>query len=127
MGSLTGVQLEIMEAVWASGRRGATVAEVRDRLAPRRDLARTTVLTLVQRLAQRRWLKRRKYGRSHRYVATRTREQTTGQLAAEFVEEFFNGSAAKLVMSLIGSKNIDPTEVARLRRILGESDKEDDQ
>ena len=123
-GTLTGAQLEIMEAVWAGGRRGATVAEIRDHVCRTRDVARTTVLTLVRRLQQRGWLVRKKDGRSHRYSASRSRELATGRLAAEFVDEFFGGSAAELVMSLLGTNRIGPGELKRLRDALAKAQEE---
>jgi predicted transcriptional regulator len=123
-GTLTGAQLEIMEAVWAGGRRGVTVAEIRDHVSRSRQVARTTVLTLVRRLQQRGWLVRKKEGRSHRYFASRSRELATGRLAAQFVDEFFGGSAADLVMSLLGTNRIGPEELERLRDALAEAKEE---
>jgi BlaI family penicillinase repressor len=120
-GTLTGAQLEIMEAVWAGGRRGVTVAEIWDRISRSRHVARTTVLTLVRRLQQRGWLARKKDSRSYRYSASRSRERATGRLAARFVDEFFGGSAAELVMSLLGSNRIGPKELKRLRDALAEA------
>ena len=120
-GTLTGAQLEIMQIVWAGGPEGMTVAEIWDRVSQGRRVARTTVLTLVRRLARRGWLTRKKNGRSHRYLATRTHDQATGRIAAEFVDEFFGGSASELVMSLLGSNRIGPEDLARLQKVLSES------
>jgi len=120
-GTLTGAQLEIMQIVWAGGPDGMTVAEIWDRVSRHRRVARTTVLTLVRRLARRGWLARKKIGRSHHYLATRTHDQATGRIAAEFVDEFFGGSASELVMSLLGSKRIGPEDLARLQKVLSES------
>ena len=124
-GTLTGAQLEIMEAVWAGGPEGVTVAEIWDHVSRSRRVARTTVLTLVHRLQQRGWLVRKKGGRSYRYLAFRSRELATGRLAGEFVDEFFGGSAAELVMSLLGSNRIGRKELERLREILAEARQED--
>ena len=41
-------------------------------------------------------------------------------LAADFVEEFFDGSAANLVMSLLGSQRISRTDIQRLKRLMEE-------
>ena len=57
-GALTAAQFEIMEFVWKHGRRGATVAEVWQEISKTRDVARTTVLNLVDRLERRGWLRR---------------------------------------------------------------------
>ena len=122
-GSLTGTQLEIMEAIWAAGKEGRTVAEIWQQLSGSRKLARTTVLTMVVRLEARGWLHRKGDTNGYRYFATRGKNQATGRIAVRFVDEFFGGSATELVMSLLGTKKIKPQEVENLRRLLNEADK----
>lgn len=116
-GKLTPVQHEIVEVVWDSGD-GATVTEIWEAVSARRDVTRTTILNLVDRLEKRGWLERRKAGGVYRYRATVDRETTARLVAEEFVNEFFGGSASHLVMSLLGSKRLKPDEVERLRRLL---------
>ena len=120
-GTLTGTQLEIMEAVWAGSPEGLGAGEIWQALFARRPVARTTVLTLVGRLEKRGWLVQDKEGRSYRYRAARGREEASRQLASEFTDAFFGGSASRLVMSLLGSKRIQPEELRRLRQILKET------
>ena len=64
---LTDAQREIMEIVWERGE--ATVSEVRDALAQRRQLARNTVQTMIVRLEEKGWLKHREQGRTFVYSA----------------------------------------------------------
>ena len=117
-GALTPAQFEIMEVVWHHGRRGATVAEIWKEISHTRDVARTTVLNLVDRLERRGWLKRREGRGVNRFVATLRREKTASLLADDFVDDFFGGSASELVMSLLGSKRLKPDEVQRLQQLL---------
>jgi predicted transcriptional regulator len=72
----------------------------------------------VDRLEARGWLKRRKSDNVFQYAATVDRQTAALQVATEFVEDFFGGSMAELVMSLLGNRHISPTEVARLREML---------
>ena len=65
---LTELQLEIMAVLWDRGE--ATVEEVRDALSPARDLAHTTVSTLLSRLAKRDVVTRRKEGTWRYYDTT---------------------------------------------------------
>jgi predicted transcriptional regulator len=123
-GNLTGAQAEVMEAVWARGPEGATVAEIWQQLAARRPLARTTVLTVVQRLEKRGWVVRHEFERNSRYVAAATREQAVGRMAAEFVDQLFGGSAVQLIQSLLGTEQITPAEIRRLRRVLDQVERE---
>lgn len=121
-GTLTGTQLELMEAVWAAGAAGITVADLWQALSTRRPVARTTVLTTVQRLEKRGWLRRSGIGRTAQYLATLDRSAAAGRLAAGFVDEFFAGSATALVSSLLGSRRLRKSELARLRKLLDEEE-----
>jgi len=117
-GKLTPAQYEIMELVWNAGPSGATVSELWEVIGPRRDVLRTTVQNLVDRLEKRRWLKRGKGKGGYRYCATTGRLETARGLAEDFVDEFFAGSASEMVMSLFGSKRLTRDELARLRKLL---------
>jgi predicted transcriptional regulator len=114
---LTPVQFEILEAAW-SGADGASVAEIWEAIAGRREVGRTTILNLVDRLEKRGWLARKKVDGVFRYTPTVSREKAAESVAADFVDAFFSGSASELVMSLLGSKKISADEVAQLRALL---------
>jgi predicted transcriptional regulator len=120
-GSLTPVQLEIMEVIWASEPQGATVGDIWRRIHAARPVARTTILNLVDRLLKRGWLRRRKADSGYCYLATEDRSRTRAHLAGHFVESFFEGSASNLVMSLLGGNGLDAADIERLRKILDES------
>ena len=116
-GSLTPAQFEIMEMLWES-KSGLTVAEIWESVCTERDVARTTVLNLVDRLEKRNWLKREKVAGVFRYRANVDRPTTEGQLASEFVAKFFDGSPVSFVLSLLGSKKISKAELQRLKSLL---------
>ncbi len=80
------------------------------------------MFNLVDRLAKRAWLKRRKDQGVYRYAAAVPRPSAEAQLAAEFLEEFFDGSAANLVMSLLGSQRISQSDIKRLKRMIHEKE-----
>ena len=120
-GQLTPVQFEIMEAIWGTGTRGATVAEIWQIISASRSVARTTILNLVDRLENRSWLKREDSGDGIRYLTSVTREAASASLAGEFVSDFFGGSTSSLVMSLLGSQKLDPVEIAHLRSLLDQA------
>ena len=117
-GKLTPAQHEIMELVWDAGEAGLTVTEIWELIAARREVIRSTVLNLVDRLEKRRWLKRRKRKGGYRYSAAMARDETARSLAAEFVDDFFAGSASELVMSLMGSKRLKKDDIQQLRDLL---------
>jgi predicted transcriptional regulator len=117
-GTLTPAQYELMQIVWDCGRTGATVADVWEAVARQRPVARTTILNLLDRLEKRGWLRRIEDEGANRFVAAVDRDRTNARLASGFVDEFFGGSAANLVMSLLGSAQLDRDEIQRLRKLL---------
>ena len=118
-GKLTPVQFEIMQLVWSSAQ-GLTIGEIWDAIRAGRDVSRTTALNLVDRLEKRGWLKRHKEQGVFRYAPAVERQSAEAQLAADFVQEFFDGSAANLVMSLLGSQRISKTDIQRLKQLMDE-------
>jgi len=116
-GQLTAAQFEILELLWNSTN-GLTVAEIWDAIRQERDVSRTTVLNLVDRLEKRNWLVRDKVDGVFRYQANVDRKATESHLAEDFLGEFFSGSASKLMLSLLGSKRISRKELARLKAML---------
>lgn len=115
--NLTPAQFEILQAAWSLPA-GATVAEIWEVVGAARPVTRTTILNLVDRLEKRGWLARKKVDGVFRYTPTVDRETAASNVAAEFVDAFFSGSASELVMSLVGSKRISPEEIDQLRKLL---------
>jgi predicted transcriptional regulator len=122
-GKLTPAQFEIMQLVWNSAD-GLTIGEIWEAIRAGRQVSRTTVLNLVDRLEKRSWLARRKHEGVFRYAAVVERQSVERQLAADFVQEFFDGSAAHLVLSLLGSRQIASSDIDQLKRLLDEREAE---
>lgn len=95
------LELECLRVLWAIGEGNA--ARVREFLAPERRLAYTTVLTLLDRLAKRGQLERRKQGRSYLYKPLRDREAMRQAAVTELVHLYFDGERAALVRWLQGN------------------------
>ena len=121
-GKLTPVQFEIMQLIW-NAPQGLTVGELWEAIRPNRDVSRNTVLNLMDRLEKRAWLKRRKDQGVFRYAAAVGRQPVEAQLTADFVKEFFEGSAANLLMSLVGSQRLSKTDIERLKRLMDQNTK----
>lgn len=121
LGSLTAAQYEIMVVVWDAGPAGIGVTDIWSAIGRRRDVARTTVLNLVDRLEKRGWLKRSADGNSYRYTAAIPRQKTESKLAAGFLSEYFDGSAAQMVQSLLGADELSGADIGKLRRLLDDA------
>lgn len=72
-GLLGPLETDVMEMVWTLG--DTTVRDVHEALAARRDLAYTTVMTTMARLASKGLLARDTSGLAHRYRATISRDE----------------------------------------------------
>jgi BlaI family transcriptional regulator, penicillinase repressor len=104
------LELECLRVLWAMGEGNAS--RVREALAPERQLAYTTVLTLLERLTKRGQLSRRKAGRSFIYTPIQDRELMRQTAVAELVSTYFDGESEGLLKWLQGFGN-HPAEVDR--------------
>lgn len=117
--NLTELQLEIMSVLWEEGE--ATVEAVRESLAPERDLAHTTVSTLLSRLEKRDVVSRRKEGRSYVYRAAVAPEQVQRSVVneiGEVAERLFAGDVADLVATLLSQSEVNADDLARVKRMI---------
>ena len=122
---LTDRELEVMHAVWdlSAADDRPTVNEVRDKLAAGgRELAPTTVATLVKILADKGFLARTPGRRPHRYRATRGFEEVSRSLVGELVRKVFGGSREALLARLVDDRLTD-AERALLRSVLDDAQK----
>jgi predicted transcriptional regulator len=97
------LELECLCVLWSLGE--ANVAAVRDQLAPRRALAYTTVMTMLDRLARKSVVSRRKVGRSYLYTAALSRDEVRGRAIRELVDSLFEGRTDDLRRYLSGTAN----------------------
>src|SRR5579859_7843163 len=92
------LEMICMNALWEIGE--GNVEDVRRVVSQSRPLAYTTVLTLLDRLARRGAVSRRKEGRGFRYQPTVERDRLRRMALRQFLEYHFDGSAAKLKVFL---------------------------
>jgi predicted transcriptional regulator len=94
------LELECLRALWMLGE--ANVRAVRDHLAPRRTLAYTTVMTMLDRLARKQAVTRHKVGRSFVYTPLMSREDVRQLAVRELLDTLFEGSREDLISYLSG-------------------------
>lgn len=108
-----------MDLLWE--RREASVQELRRALAPERELAYTTVLTVLSRLHDKGLVTRRKVGRAHLYAAAAPREQVSAPILEALVSRLFGGSRTRAVAQLLkADEDIPDGELERLERLIRE-------
>ncbi len=87
---LAPLELDCMNTLWPIGE--GTVREIRDLLAPRRPRAYTTIMTIMDRLARKGVVDRRKLGRAYIYRPNLSAEEARVHALGQVVESFFGGS-----------------------------------
>jgi BlaI family transcriptional regulator, penicillinase repressor len=97
---LAPLELDCLSVLWPLGE--ATVREVRDALAPRRARAYTTIMTILDRLAQKGVVAREKKGRAWVYRPVLSAEEARNDAVGQIVEHFFDGSPEALAAHLAG-------------------------
>jgi BlaI family penicillinase repressor len=119
----TDSELGILRVLWARG--PSTVRQVHEVLYPRAAgaTAYTTTLKLMQIMAEKGLVRRDEGARSHVYHAAAAREKTLRQLAGDFVEKAFEGSAGQLVLHALSAKRASREELAEIRKMLDEYEK----
>ncbi len=113
---LGGTEMEILQEVWALGR--ATARDVHDRIAAQRDVAYTTVTTVIKNLADKGYLTFERDGATYVYTPARPAEEVRGSLLSTVVEKVFGGSARTLIQTLAGHESLTEAEQTEVRRLL---------
>lgn len=112
----TDSELEILRVLWNQG--PSTVREVHEQLNRKRATGYTTVLKIMQIMADKRLVRRNEDQRAHVYEAALPQEATQGQLVRDLVDRAFSGSAAGLVMHALAAQPATREELAEIRRLL---------
>ena len=114
--SLGELELIILKTVWQSP--GSTVQEIAESLGKQRARARTTVLTVMQRLHAKGFLKRRKVRGVFRYSPTKDQGKVLSGLIGQFVERMLGGSSVPFLAYLAESDELTEEQSAQLRTIV---------
>ena len=118
--TLTGQELEIMKVVWGLER--ATVRHVYEALRERRKIAYTTVMTMMNILEEKKYLKKQAEDRAYVYQATRPRSEVIKAMVREFVDRVFNGSAEPLLVHLLKDRRLSKKELEKIARRIEEAE-----
>lgn len=119
--SLSDMQLELMRVLWDAGR--ATTAEVHERVGKPRQLAYTTVATLLTRLEKRGLVKSVKEQGERVFKSTVTESEVTRSMVSSLVDTLFRGDPSALVSHLVNEKDIDKDDIEAVRKLLAKKAK----
>jgi len=107
-----------MKILWARGQ--ATVADVHGDLAKERDLAYTTIATMLRKMEARGLVKHRLDGRSFVYSAAVVEEAVSQGMADHLVDRLFEGSLSDMVHHLLTTREVSHEELSKLEKMIAD-------
>ena len=111
-----------MKVVW--GLESATVRQVYEALLKRRQIAYTTVMTMMNILEQKGFLKKRQEDRAYIYNPVQPQKQVVGSLVRDFVNRVFNGAAEPLLLHLVEDQKLTEKDLDEIRKMIRSSSRE---
>lgn len=118
----TDAELAILTVLWRRG--PSTVREVHEALHPSQGTGYTTVLKLMQLMAQKGLLLRDESQRSHVYRAASAEAQTQRRLLGDLMDRAFAGSTSQLVLRALSVKRASAEELEQIRSLLDQLSEE---
>ena len=116
--TLTGQELEIMKVVWRLG--PATVRQVYEDLLKQRKIAYTTVMTMMNILETKGFLKKKSGDKAFVYSPSKPEKQVIRAMVREFVDRVFNGAAEPLLLHLVEDDQLSKQELDEIRKSIQE-------
>jgi BlaI family penicillinase repressor len=114
-------ELQIMTVAWERGR--VTVRDVYEALRARRQVAYTTVMTMMNILDEKGFLKKTPGAdRAYVYEPAKSRQTVTRAMVSEFIDRVFGGSANPLMLHLIEDQHVTEQDLDELRRAIKKND-----
>lgn len=118
--TLTPLELEIMTVLWETG--PANVQTVQAKLAAR-ELAYTTVQTMLNVLHRKAKVKRKLKDRAYLYSPVLSRQNAVSQAVGDMLDRFFGGSADSLVLNLVETHHLTPEKLEQIQKLIESSRK----
>ena len=113
----TELELQLLKILWEEA--PLPVREVRQRLADQgRDVAHTTVITILNIMVEKKFLTRKKHKNAFLFSPKVKQERICGGMVGDIMNRVFDGSARKLMLSLLETSDVDAEELREIRRII---------
>lgn len=112
----TDAELEILNVLWELG--PSTVRAVHDHLSNNREVGYTTILKLMQIMAEKKIVTRDESQRSHVYHVAATKEETQSDLLADLATRVFGGSYQELAMQALANHTPNEEELRAIEKLI---------
>jgi BlaI family transcriptional regulator, penicillinase repressor len=118
----TELELEILKVLWRQG--PASVKQIQEALAPQRELAYTTIATMLSIMAGKKYLRKKRGTAGPIYEATVDEQRAAGGMLQDLVDRVYDGSTLAVIHQLLDTADIDADELARIRKLINRKAKE---
>ena len=119
----TELELQILKILWHES--PLLARDVQQSLAGEgRKLARTSVITTLNTMVGKNYLRRKKRGNTFRFSPQITAEEVSEQMLGDVVDRVFDGSTAAVMVKLFDVQNVDNDELKELRKLINRKLKE---
>ncbi len=114
----TPAELEVLQIIWEHG--PCTVREVMDLLSPKRPRAYTSVMSLMNVMADKGMLKQKAEGKAFVYSEKVSRDKTQSRMLGDLLSRAFDGSASALVTHLLRQAKPNSEELEEIHKTITE-------
>lgn len=119
----TDLELEILKILWQKGPQ--TVEQVREALAGLdRELTHSSVITVMNIMVKKKYLKRKKLGRAFQYEPRVSDKEINRGMLGNLVDRVFDGSTSAMMLELLETADLNTDEIKELRRIINRKARE---
>ena len=109
-------ELEILRVLWERG--PSSLSEICESLRQGREVATTTVATMLRLMLDKTLVRRKPATRGHQWSAAVTQNATASSMVGKLVDGVFDGSAGRLAVHLVEAGQLSPDELSELRKLI---------
>ena len=111
-----------MKVIWQL--ETATVRDVYEKVLESRQIAYTTVMTMMKILEDKGYLKKTVVERAHVYKPAKPQQQVMGAMVRDFLDRVFDGASEPLLLHLAKDNKLTPKQKRLLARLLENEEEE---
>ena len=109
-------EIEVLQHIWELNE--ASVSQVHNKIMQDRQVAYTTVMTIMKNLYKKGYLTYRKEGVSYIYSPSKSKESVQSNLIKSLVSKVFKGSPSALVQNLLQNEELSEQERREIKEMI---------
>ena len=121
---LSKAELEVARVLWQLGE--GTVGTVHEAMSAERDIEYATLQTYIRRLEAKGYIKSRRVGRTKLYTPKVRPKQVIRETVDDLMKLLFDGEPVPMVRHLVNERDLTANDIAELKRIVGELERQSD-